>query len=129
MPATTPSTCAGSAAPAGAVHFAEPQRVHQRNRPGAHREDVADDSADAGRRTLVRLDERRVIVRLDLEDGRQPVADVDRAGVFAWSLQHTRTLGRQLPEVDARALVAAVLGPHHREDAELGDGRLTTERS
>ena len=32
--------------------------------------------------------------------------------------------GRQRLQVHARALVAAVLGPHHREDAELGEVRL-----
>ena len=30
-------------------------------------------------------------------------------------------------QVHARALVAAVLGPHHREDAELGQRRLAAE--
>ena len=68
-----------------------------------------------------------MVVRFDLEDGGQPVADVDRAGVLARALQDARALGRQLPEVDARALVAAVLGPHHREDAELGQRRLAAE--
>ena len=93
----------------------------QRDRPRAHREDVADDAADAGRRALVGLDERRMVVRLDLEDRGQAVADVDGAGVLARPLQHARPLGRQLLQMDARALVAAVLGPHHREDAELGE--------
>ena len=64
------------------VERAEAQRVEQRNRPRAHREDVADDAADAGRRALIRLDERRMVVRFDLEDGGQAVADVDGAGVF-----------------------------------------------
>ena len=80
---------------AGRVERSEPQRVQQRDRPRAHREDVADDAADAGRRALVRLDERRVVVRLDLEDRREPFADVDRAGVLARALQHLRALGRQ----------------------------------
>ena len=31
--------------------------------------------------------------------------------------------------MDPRALVAAVLGPHHREDAELGQRRLAAERA
>ena len=35
---------------------AEAQRVEDRDRPGAHREDVAQDAADAGRGALVRLD-------------------------------------------------------------------------
>ena len=48
----------------------------------------------------------------------EPAADVDRAGVLAGSLQHARPRRRQLLEMDARALVAAVLGPHHGEDAD-----------
>jgi hypothetical protein len=42
---------------------AEAQRVQQKFRPRAHRENVANDSADAGRRALERLDRARVIVR------------------------------------------------------------------
>ncbi len=98
---------------------AEAQRVEQRDGPRAHREDVADDAADAGRRALIRLDERRMIVRLDLEHRREAVADVDGARVLARPLQHARTLGRQRAQVDARTLVAAMLGPHHREQPEL----------
>ena len=111
------------------VERAEAQRVQQRDRAGAHREDVADDAADAGGRALVRLDEGRMIVRLDLEDRGEAVADVDRAGVLARPLQDARPAGRQLLQVDARALVAAVLRPHHREDAELGLGRLALQRA
>ena len=70
-----------------------------------------------------------MIVRFDLEDRREAVADIDGAGVLARALQNARALCRQLPQVHARALVAAVLRPHHREDAELGDasarGRAT----
>src|SRR5204863_6043976 len=40
-----------------------------------------------------------------------------------------RSLRGQLLQMNARALVAAVLGPHHREDAELGLGRLAPQRS
>src|SRR5205823_3695577 len=43
------------------VELAEPQRVEERNRPRSHRENVADDAAHARRRTLVRLDERRMV--------------------------------------------------------------------
>ena len=67
----------------GVVEVAEPQRVHDRDRAGAHRHDVADDAADAGGRTLVGLDVGRVVVRLDLEGHRPAVADVDDAGVLA----------------------------------------------
>ena len=112
----------------GPIERSEPQRVQQRDRPRAHREDVADDAADARRRALVRLDERRVVVGLDLEDRREAVADVDGARVLARSLQDARPGRRERLEVNARALVAAVLRPHHREDAELGQGRLAPQR-
>ena len=110
------------------VQRTEPQRVEQRHGPRAHREDVADDAADAGGRALIGLDERRVVVRFDLEHGRQPVADVDGAGVLARALQHAAARGRQRLQVHARALVAAVLGPHHREDAELGEVGLAAHQ-
>ena len=54
------------------VGRAEPQGVHHRHRPGAHGQDVADDPADTGSRTLVGLDVGRVVVRLDLERDREP---------------------------------------------------------
>ena len=62
---------------------AEAQRVEVRDRARAHGEDVAQDSADAGRRALVGLDVGRVVVALHLEDGRVAVADVDDAGILA----------------------------------------------
>ena len=62
---------------AGVVEGPEPQRVHERDRARAHREDVADDPADAGGRALVRLDRRRVVVALDAHRHREAVADVD----------------------------------------------------
>ena len=65
------------------VERAEADRVERRDRPRAHREDVAQDAAHAGRRALRRLDERRVVVALDLEDHREAVADRDGAGVLA----------------------------------------------
>ena len=100
----------------------EAQRVQQRDRPRAHREDVADDAADAGCGALIGLDERRMVVRLDLEDRGKSVADVDRAGIFARALQHLRAVSRQRLQMHARALVAAVLRPHHGEDARARSG-------
>src|SRR5262249_56666899 len=72
----------------GLVELAEAERVEDRDRPRSHREDVAQDAAHAGRGALERLDERGVIVALDLEDDRPAVADVDRARVLTWPLQH-----------------------------------------
>ena len=101
------------------VGGAEAKRVQVGDRSRAHREDVAKDSADAGRSPLVGLDVRGMVVALDLEDRRHAAADVDATGVLAGALQHERAFGRELTKVSARALVRTVLGPHHREHAEL----------
>ena len=61
---------------------AKTERVHRANRARPHRENVADDSAHPGGRALKRLDRARVIVRLDFERDREPVADVDDPGIF-----------------------------------------------
>ena len=101
------------------VGGAEAEPVEQRDRPRAHRDDVADDPADAGRGALERLDRRGMVVRLDLERDRDPVAEVDHAGVLARALQHALALRRQPLQQQRRVLVAAVLRPQHREDGEL----------
>ena len=106
----------------GVIGPAEAQRIQVGDRPRAHGEDVAQDAADARRRALIGLDVGRVVVALHLEDRRVAVADVDHAGILARSADHPRRLGRQLLQVDARALVAAMLRPHDREDAELDAG-------
>ena len=46
----------------GGFQRAEPQSVHDCDRSGAHRQDVADDAAHTGGRPLVGLDERRMVV-------------------------------------------------------------------
>ena len=101
------------------VELAEAQRVEDRDRPRAQREDVAEDAADPGRRPLERLDRARVVVGLDLEGDRVAVADVDRAGVLARPHHHPLALGRQPAQQLARVLVGAVLGPEQAEHRQL----------
>src|SRR6185503_19479096 len=103
----------------GMIETPEAERVHDRDRARTHREHVAQDATDTGRRALKRLHERRMVVALDLEDGRETVADVDRACVLARSLQHLRAGRRKLAKPVARALVRAVLRPHDTEDRHL----------
>ncbi len=105
------------------VERSELERVHARDRPRAHRKNVAQDSADPGRRALVRLHERRMVMAFDFKDRRPAVADVDRTGVLARPLHHELALRRQLSQMDARRFVRAMLRPHDRENAELGVGR------
>ena len=88
----------------GMVGPAEAQRVEVGDRPRAHREHVAQDAADPGRRALVGLDVARVVVALHLEDRRVAVADVDHAGILARAADHPRRLGRQLLQMQARAI-------------------------
>ena len=72
-----------------------------------------------GRGALVRLDGARVVVALDLERDRQPVADRDDAGVLARAGDDALAGGRQRPEQRLGALVRAVLAPHDAEHREL----------
>ena len=110
------------------VWIAEGERVEAGNRPRAHGENVAQNAADAGRRALIGLDVTRVVVALHLEHDREPVADVDDAGILARPLNHPRRLGRQRAQMDFRGFVRAVLVPHRGENAELGEGRRTPDK-
>ena len=107
---------------------AEAEPVEQRDRPRAHRDDVAEDAADARRRSLERLDRGRVVVALDLERDRLALAEVDHAGVLARPLQHAVAVGGQAAQQRRRVLVPAVLGPEQREDRELEVVRVALEQ-
>src|SRR3989449_8467662 len=96
---------------------AEPQGVEDGDGPGAHGEDVAQDPADAGRRTLERLDERRMVVALHLEDDRPAVADVDGARVLAGTLEQVRRARGQPAQEHTGGLVGAVLRPEGGEES------------
>ena len=104
--------------------LAEAQRVEDRDRPRADREDVAQDAADAGGGALERLDRARVVVRLDLERAREPAAERDRAGVLPRAHHDAAALDRQRAQQPLGVLVGAVLRPHQREDRELDLVRL-----
>jgi hypothetical protein len=60
-----------------------------------------------------------VVVALDLERDRLPLAQVEDAGVLAGPLQDARPGRRQPLQQPRRVLVAAVLRPEEREDGEL----------
>jgi len=87
----------------------KPKRVEERDRPRAHRDDVADDAPDARGRALVRLDRRWMVVRFDLEDHRPPFANLDGAGVLSRPLDDAGTCRGQTAEQRPRRLVRAVL--------------------
>src|SRR5204862_303269 len=108
------------------VRRAEAEAVQKRDRPGAHRHDVAQDPAHAGGCALERLDSGRVVVALDLERDRFAFAEVDHAGVLPRPLEHTLAARREPPEEWRRVVVAAVLRPEEREDRELEVVRIAT---
>jgi hypothetical protein len=103
----------------GIAGITEAERVQERNGPRAHGEDVPENPAHAGGRTLERLDERRMIVAFDLEHHRPAVADVDGTGVLAGPLEHGGTALREPTQKGPRMLVGAVLGPQRGEETQL----------
>jgi len=117
-PKREPAPCAERAAELEA-RLAEAQAVEERDRAGAHGDDVAEDPTDPRRRALEGLDRRRVVVALDLERDCLALAEVDDARVLARPLQHSRTFSGETLEEEGRVLVAAVLRPEKREDGEL----------
>src|SRR5580693_1080853 len=85
----------------GSLNRSKPQRVHHRYRPCSHGENVAQNSADAGSRSLKWFDKRRMIVRLDLERTGPTIADVNDTGILAWPLHDQLATRRQPLQVDA----------------------------
>ena len=110
------------------VRRAEAQAVEESDRPRAHRDDVPEDPADAGRRALERLDGRGMVVALHLEGDRLALAEVDDACVLARTLEDARPLGREAPQEQRRMLVAAVLRPKEGEDGQLERIRIPLEQ-
>ena len=119
---------AGDGAAEVVVGLGEAQPVEERDRPRAHRHDVAENPADAGRGALERLDRGGMVVRLDLERDGLALAEVDHAGVLAGALQDALALRRKPPQQEGGVLVAAVLRPEQREDGELEVVRVAAEQ-
>ena len=110
------------------VGLGEAEAVEERHRPRAHRDDVAEDPTDARGGALERLDRGGVVVALDLERDREPVAEVEHAGVLARPLEHARAARGQPLQEERRVLVPAVLRPEEREDRELEVVRVAPEQ-
>jgi len=111
----------------GIIRRAEAERIHDSERTRAHREDVAENAAHTCRRALKRLDEARMVVRLDLECRGVAVPDIDDTRVLSRPHEDAVAGSRQLLQVLPRAFVGAVLAPHHADDAELGEIRIAAD--
>ena len=108
----------------GMVWPPETQRIHVRNRPGAHGEHIAQDPANTRGRALVGFDIRWVVVRFHFEDRRQfgavwSLANVNDTGILARPANDPGGFSRQFLQMDTRRFVGAMLRPHHRKYAKL----------
>ncbi len=129
IPADAANNVVEEVAIAGLIERSKAKRVQDGYRASTHCENVADDATDASCRTFVRFDRAGVVVRFNLEDDRQTLANVDRARVLAWTLQTPRELQLvTILEQRSRVLVAAVLAPHCAEHAEFNRTRLASEQ-
>src|SRR5918999_828086 len=109
------------------IDAAEAQRIERSDGARAHREDIAQDTADPGGGALIRLNERRMVVTFHLERHGEPAADVDDTGIFPGPLKYVATFSGKVFEKIARAFIATMLGPHYRENAQLGIVRFAPE--
>ena len=104
----------------GGIGPAEPQRIHEGHRTGAHRENVAKDTPHAGGRPLEWLHRTGMIVGFDFEGQGQPVPGIHHSGVFLPGFdQHRGSGGRKFFQLPAGIFVGAVLAPHHRKHAQF----------
>ena len=94
------------------VKRSKPQTVQRRDWTSPHRENIAQDAADARGCALKWLNKGRMIMRFDLECRTPAIADIDDAGVLARRHNHTVAAGRQALQMNARRLVRTMLGPH-----------------
>ena len=102
--------------------------LSEKLRARPHRENIANDSADTGRRALKRLDRARVIVAFDLERNRPAVPDIDHAGIFfARPNENVRPGCRKFFQLAPRIFVGTMLAPHDRENSQLGKIRCASE--
>ena len=75
--------------------LAKGQRIHRRDGPRAHGENITQNAANTGGGTLIGLDVGGVVVAFHLEDDRVAITDVHDTGVFAGATDHLRAGGRQ----------------------------------
>ncbi len=66
-------------------------------------------------------------MRFDLESDRVIAADVDDAGILTGSLKNPCPGCRQSFQMYLRTLVAAMLAPHHAEDAQFSQVGLSAQ--
>ena len=109
-------------------NVAEAEGIHREHRAGAHGENVADDSANAGGCALEGLDGAGVVVALHLECDGPSVADVDDAGIFLPRFNEDARAGDgEFFQLELGVFVGAMLTPHDGKNTEFGEVRLASE--
>ena len=111
----------------GALGLAEAQRVQHGDRARADREHVAQDSPDAGRRALERLDRAGMVVGLDLERDAWPPPTSTAPAFSPGPISTCGPWVGSRRNSFARVLVGAVLGPHQRQHRQLDVVGLAAE--
>lgn len=106
----------------------ETERIQTRNRARAHREDVAEDSADTRGRSLIGFHRARVVMRFNLKGDPVLLVQRNHARVFHAARLQCFLVALEVRKDRARIFVAAVLAPHHRNHPELGQSRLPVEK-
>ena len=102
------------------VGLAEAQRIEIGNRTRAHCEYIAHNATHTGGRTLIRFNERRVVVAFHFENRRITIANINHTGIFARPLNDLRAIDRQFFQPFARGFIRAMLRPHDGKHAKLG---------
>ena len=101
------------------IQRSKAQGIHDRDGPGPHGNNVANDSAHPGCGSLKRFDEAWVVVAFDLEGDCPAFSDIDNSSVFSHADHEVgaHIVGdflAELAKVNFGGLIGAVLAPHHR---------------
>ena len=107
---------------------AERKSVETGDGARTHGEHIAQYASDPGGGALIGLDVAWMIVAFHLEHDSKPLADIDHPRILARPLNNPGRLRRQLAQMNFRGFVRAVLVPHGRENAELGESRRAADQ-
>ncbi len=107
---------------------AEAQRIEEKNRTCAHREDVTNDATDSGGGTLERLDGAGVIVAFDFKSNGPTVPNVENTRVFLAGLdENARPGSGKFFQLRTGVFIGAMLAPHDGKNTQLGEIRIASE--
>src|SRR5690606_39464951 len=77
------------------VERSEIERIHQRDRPSAHRENITNDASHPSRRTIMGINVTLVIMTLHRDGKRCPFAETDNRCIITWAEYDIGAAGRE----------------------------------